>query len=252
MKLGCTSYVYPADIVSNVEKLADLVDDVELLIFEGADEDSLPSAEEIDRLGELSGSGGFSYTVHLPLDIDVCSKDRSFRSFSLRRAAQIADLTSPLKPYGYVLHLPGGETAEAGWTDAACAAGSEIFAACGGNLFVENLSSYSFNRLEPVFERSPVRLCLDIAHAHKAGDDWREIYLALRDKTGIVHFYMHDPDSDRHLGFQDAPPGFVPGVTGVLLSSGYEGVLTIEMFGQEDFFLSKKIVDSEIERWGKR
>ncbi|WP_462137055.1 cobamide remodeling phosphodiesterase CbiR [Candidatus Mycalebacterium sp.] len=252
MKLGCTSYVYPADIVSNVEKLAGLVDDIELLIFEGACDDSLPSAGEIDRLGEISRSGGFSYTVHLPLDIDVCSKDRNFRSFSLRRAAQIADLTAPLSPYGYVLHLPGGETAETGWTDAACAAASKIFAACGGNLFVENLASYPFNRLEPVFECSPARLCLDIAHAHKAGDDWKEIYLASGDKTGIVHFYMHDPDSGRHLGFQDAPPDFVSGVTGELLSSGYEGVLTIEMFGEEDFFPSKKIVDSEIEKWEKR
>lgn len=251
LKIGCTSYLYPADIITNVEKIAGLVDDIELLVFEGADERVLPTGAEVDRLAEISRNGGFSYTVHLPLDIDVCSEDRKFRSFSLKRAAHIADLTAPLSPYGYVLHLPGREKEESGWVDASCAAVSELCAACGGKLFVENLT-YPFRLLEPVFERSPARLCLDIGHARNAGDDWKEIYLAYGSKTGIVHFYVNDPGSGAHLGFQNAPPGFVSDTTRELLSSGYEGVLTIEMFGGEDFFPSKKIVDSEIENWRKR
>ena len=251
MKLGCTSYVYPADIVLNAKKLAGLVDDIELLIFEGMDREVLPTRAEIRSLFELSSQGGFSYTVHLPVDIDVCSPDKSFRSFSLDRVDEITDLTAPLIPRGFILHLPGGETGGESWTEAAVGSARDICRKCDGKLFVENLE-YSFEKLAPVFEQSGTLLCLDIGHAHRAGDSWKDIYRRFSDRTGVVHFYLHDRDSGRHLGFQDAPSGFVSDVMDTFLSDRYNGVLTIEMFGEQDFFKSKEIVKREIENWEKR
>ncbi len=251
MKIGCTSYIYPADIVSNVEKLGELVDDIELLIFEGAEKKSLPAPAEVRRLAGIASQSGVSYTVHLPLDLDVCSSDTDFRMFSNDRMEEIVDLFSPLNPYGFVLHLPGGETGNGEWTENAVGAARLLGGKCRGKLFVENLT-YPFRRLEPVFEQSDALVCLDIGHAQAAGDDWREIYGRFGEKVGVIHFYLRDRDSGRHLGIENSPRGFASGVVSALLSSRYEGILTIEMFCEKDFFSSKKIVEREIENWAER
>lgn len=251
MNLGCTSFVYPADYVSNAEKLAGLVDDIELLIFEGAERKSLPTRGEVRRLGETALRGGFSYTVHLPADLNVCSDDDAFRRFSVDRMEETACLTAPLNPRGFVLHLPGGERGGAEWTERALSAARHLGAVCGGKLFVENLA-YPFSRLEPVIERSDARLCLDIGHAERAGDCWKDIRRRFGEKIGIVHFYLHDANSGRHFGIQDAPRGFVSEVAGAFLSGGYDGVFTMEVFGEEDFFGSKEVMEREIKNWAKK
>ncbi len=55
MRLGTTSYIYPADIITNVRRLAGKVQDVELVIFE-LDEGSngLPDDDTIAELNALS------------------------------------------------------------------------------------------------------------------------------------------------------------------------------------------------------
>ena len=252
MRLGCTSYVYPDGLVSNAERLAGVADDIELLVFEGADRAVLPTRDEVlllARIAEEHGDG-FSYTVHLPLDLDVCAAEGRFREFSLDRMEEIASLTEPLSPEGFVLHLPGGEDGGDGWTVAALAAAERLSLLCAP-LFVENLK-YPFTRLEPVFADSKAMLCLDIGHALAAGDDWREIYGKFGQRTAAIHLYAPDKGSGRHLGLRNAPSGFVSGVTDTLLSSGYGGVLTIELFGEEEFFSSKEIVDAEMRNWAQR
>lgn len=244
--------MYPADIVTNAEKLAGFTDDIELLIFEGADRSKLPTRAQVRRLGEIALLHGFSYTVHLPVDVDVCSDNETFRRFSNDRIEEIVDLTAPLNPYGFVLHLPGGETEREKWTETACLAAQTVCGKCvDGKLFVENLT-YPFGRLKPVFERSDAMLCLDIGHAQKAGDSWKEIYREFGERIGVVHFYLCDPDSGRHFGVQNAPRGFVSDVADAFLSGGYEGIVTMEMFCETDFFESKKIMNREMEIWAKK
>jgi len=45
-KIGTTSFIYPAGYAQNVKMLGPYVDEIELLLFEGAP-DSLPSTQEI-------------------------------------------------------------------------------------------------------------------------------------------------------------------------------------------------------------
>lgn len=255
MRLGCTSYVYPAGLVPNVQRLAGLADDIELLVFEGADRAVLPTRAEISRLLEISGSAaaggrGFTYTVHLPLDINVCAEERDFREFSLDRAEEIMELAAPLRPRGFVLHLPGGDEGGDGWTCAAITAARRLRSRA--EIFIENLT-YPFEKLEPVFEGSDAMLCLDIGHALAAGDDWKDILRRFAGRTAAVHLYARDPaGSGRHLGLHKAPPGFVSEVLGALVSCGYGGVVTIELFSEEDFFISKDIVDREARVWAQK
>ncbi len=68
MRLGTTSYIYPADIITNVRRLAGKGQDVELVIFE-LDEGSsvLPDDDTIAELSSLGAEHDMTYTVHLPL-----------------------------------------------------------------------------------------------------------------------------------------------------------------------------------------
>ncbi len=53
-RLGTTSYIIPADILSNVRYLAGKVRDVELVLFDVDDGmNNLPSKEEIDELRRI-------------------------------------------------------------------------------------------------------------------------------------------------------------------------------------------------------
>jgi hypothetical protein len=79
-RLGCTSYVYPADILPNAEKTAPLFDDIEIVLFESVDAGNIPSLETVQRLSELSREHGTSYTVHLPIDKKAGSADAKERS----------------------------------------------------------------------------------------------------------------------------------------------------------------------------
>ncbi|MGH7910056.1 MAG: cobamide remodeling phosphodiesterase CbiR, partial [Thermodesulfobacteriota bacterium] len=106
MQIGTTSYIYPDDIIPNVKKLANLVEDIELVLFEGKDYSNLPSKEDVNALRKISDDTGTSFTVHLPIDLDICSRASEFRKFSLRRMIEIMKLTSSLNPRGYIIHLP--------------------------------------------------------------------------------------------------------------------------------------------------
>lgn len=66
-RLGTTSYVLPADILTNVRFLKNKVDVVQLILFEGR-ESNLPNASarvEIKRIGKDSG---LDYIIHFPID----------------------------------------------------------------------------------------------------------------------------------------------------------------------------------------
>jgi sugar phosphate isomerase/epimerase len=107
MRIGSTSYIYPADILPNVEQLAGTVDDIELVLFE-VDEygSNLPDADTIRRLRALAEEHGFTYTVHLPLDLRLAD-DGSPAHASLDKARRVIERTRALAPWGYVLHLNG-------------------------------------------------------------------------------------------------------------------------------------------------
>ena len=94
MRIGTTSYIYPDNIIPNAKKLCGLVDDIQLILFEGKEYSNLPTSEDIDVLSDISEQSGLTYTVHLPIDTDICSKDEEFRIFSVK-SSYIEQFTEP-------------------------------------------------------------------------------------------------------------------------------------------------------------
>ncbi len=269
MQIGTTSYIYPDDIIPNVKKLANLVDDIELVLFEGKDYSNLPSKEDVSALRKISVDTGTSFTVHLPIDLDICSRDSEFRKFSLKRMIEIMKLTSFLDPRGYIIHLPrmnfipDPEMNQSGvnrrnveyeekWILRTVRSLSEIFIEFGNeNVFIENLS-YPIKHILPIIEEFDFKLCLDISHALRCSDNWEEIFNNNLSRIKVIHFYGPEKDGEGHTGLQNAGRSFARSAVDKIMSSNFSGLLTLEVFGTEDFFESKRILEEEISTWGKR
>ena len=253
MKIGTTSYIYPDHIIPNVRKLVELVDDIELVLFEGKDYSNLPSRKDVNTLKQISLETGISYTVHLPIDLDICSRDSDLRKFSLNRMIEIMKLTYSLNPGGYIVHLPRREVeSEEMWASRTVRSLSEILLEFGNEkVCIENLS-YPIKHILPIIEEFDFKLCLDISHAMRCSDKWEEIYENNFDRIKVIHFYGPEIEGEGHTGLQRAESGFVKSVMDKILSSNFSGLLTLEVFGTEDFFESKKILDEEISSWQER
>lgn len=253
MQVGTTSYIYPDDIIPNVRKLVNFVDDIELVLFEGKDYSNLPSSDDIKTLSNISYDTGISYTVHLPIDLDICSKDGEFRRFSLKRMTEIMRLTSPLNPRGYIIHLPRREIeSEEMWVLRTVRSLSDIFIEFGNEVVLMENLSYPIKHILPILDEFDFKLCLDISHTFKCSDHWKDIFNSNFDRIKVIHFYGPEKGGEGHTGLQNAERKFVESVVDRVMSSNFSGLITLEVFGTEDFFESKRILEEEISAWEKR
>lgn len=242
-RLGSTSYVWPAGLVANVRRLGSLVDDVELVLFDLEDQSNLPDEETVAELQVLARAHDLTYTVHLPLDLNpACTA-------SLEKAGKVLDCTRELSPRAYVLHLDG--RAVEGDPDRATVArwrrgARQALRAVEGmvdepeRLCVENLENYSPEHLLPLLAETPASLCIDVGHLWLTGRDplaFLEAHLA---HTRVIH--LHGASQRDHQSLRRQGTGPVAAVLSLLAARLFDGVLTLEVFGREDFASSRALV----------
>ncbi|MDR3574537.1 MAG: cobamide remodeling phosphodiesterase CbiR [Anaerolineaceae bacterium] len=258
-RLGTTSYIIPDEILPNVRFLAGKVQDVELVLFEVDDgQNNLPDLQTIQTLWELSQNQDLSYTVHLPLDLRLGSNGDEQHD-SLIKAKHVIDRTRQLEPWAYVLHLDGREVRENPdqaalhrWLDQACRA-LEKTAELAGNpalLAVENLESYPLDFWEPVFARVPVSRCVDIGHLWLDHHDPIPYLEKALPRTRVIH--IHGIGERDHQSLTHVAPADLERVLNFLVDRKYAGVLTMELFGEDDFKSSLEAVSSILKRQENR
>lgn len=247
-RLGSTSYVYPGDLLYNVERLAGQVQDVELVLFETArGESNIPAPAEVKGLRAALAGGGLSVTVHLPADL-ACHPAR--RAQSLEQARRVIELTALLEPAAWVFHL---ETEGAGsqlWQDEGIRALEALMslAPAPHTLALENLESYSPDLLEPVFAALPIARTLDIGHLWKADIDPGPIVERWLPEARVVHLHgctAHDGRAHDHLSLACVPNEVLDPIIERLRT--FTGVLTLEVF-EDDFFTSRAALHAALER----
>ncbi|MBN1136684.1 MAG: sugar phosphate isomerase/epimerase [Anaerolineae bacterium] len=250
-RLGSTSYVWPADILPNVRKLGPLVDDVELVLFEVDDASNLPDEATVIELDHLARAYDLTYTAHLPLDLALAHPP------SLEKARKVIACTRALSPWGYVLHLDGrqvegdpGAATLARWRDDAVRVLETLVPLVGEprRLCVENLENYPPEHFLPLLEQVPVSLCIDVGHLWLTGCDALGFLGEHLVRTRVVH--LHGIGERDHQSLTHQGADLVAPVLDQLSNRGYEGVLTLEVFGREDFFASRALVAEIID--GKR
>lgn len=248
-RLGATSYVIADGLVANARYLADWVRDMQLVLFDlPGGPSNLPTDAEVVELAAIGRERKISYTVHL-LDDVWLGPERRLDHPSMERARQVIDLTRPLTPWAYVLHLDGrsvrsASTASAqlaSWQDD-CVRALEELAAWAGEpalLAVENLEGYPPEFVAPVTARAGVSRCVDVGHLWLDGHDPLPYLAANMERLRVVHLHGL-------VGGQDhqalAPTPQLAQVLALLTVQDFSGVVTLEVFGEEDFHSSLRAV----------
>jgi len=249
-RLGTTSYIIPDDILPNAHYLVGKVRDIELILFEVDDgPNNLPSTEVIEELLLIAQQHDMTYTVHLPLDLKLGENGSEYDQ-SLVKAKRVIDCTCGLNPWAYVLHLDGRSVRTStdeglirGWQDQSAHA-LELVAEWAGNaekLAVENLETYPLDFIQPVLDRIPVSRCVDIGHLWLDGHDPIPYLQAALPRTRVVHMHGIAERDHRSLAFMESEK--VREVWDELVRANYKGVLTLEMFSEEDFVSSLEVIE---------
>jgi sugar phosphate isomerase/epimerase len=253
-RLGAPSYVYPADVVPNVVRLAPHVDDVELLLFEVAEPRDLPAGRTIDRLRSLAEENGLTYTVHLPLDLELAASDDEARAASTATARSVIEATRGLDPWAFVVHVRG-EGAPAGascglaeWEDRATESLGALAEAAGDPeiLAVENLTCCPPAAVGALVERLPVSLCLDVGHVLKAGEDPVPILRENLARVRVVHLHAAADGRD-HLALGECDRALLRRLVERLTAAEFPGVVTVEVFAENPFFESVELLRTIVE-----
>lgn len=251
-RIGTTSYIIPDDILPNARYLAGQVRDIELVLFELDDGPSnLPDAALIEELNRLAGEHDLTYTVHLPLDLRLGAGGEE-QHVSLVKARRVIEATRALDPWAYVLHLDGrevrqgaGAQALAQWQGQSVRA-LELAASWAGDprlLAVENLEGYPLDFWEPVLERFPAGRCVDIGHLWRDGHDPLPSLGAWLDRARVIH--LHGIAARDHQSLAHMPRELRDPVLR-FLNEKYQGVLTLEIFGEEDLRTSLRAMEESL------
>jgi sugar phosphate isomerase/epimerase len=210
---------------------------------------NLPSMEVMEELSQIAHHQDVTYTVHLPLDLKL-GEDGSEQDQSLVKAKRVIDCTRGLDPWAYVLHLDGRSVRTStdlgliGRWQAQSARALEIVSEWAGGaekLAVENLETYPLDFIQPVLDRIPVSRCVDIGHLWLDGHDPIPYLRAALPRTRVVHIHGIAERDHRSLAFM--PYEKVSAVWNELIHSNYEGVLTLEIFSEEDFTSSLDVIE---------
>ena len=170
-RLGTTSYIYPGEILPNVELLSDVVDEIQLLLFEGQTHGNIPDPFTIERLNALAATKSVNYSIHLPLDVYPGHEDEEIRTESVRTIARIYLIGRALGSSCFVFHYtsrnpegrPFGDLEK--WRAQSRKSTVELLALGiePKHLCVENLS-YPYSWVQDLVEEYGLSKCIDIGH----------------------------------------------------------------------------------------
>jgi sugar phosphate isomerase/epimerase len=246
MRLGTTSYIYPADIITNVTRLAGKVSDVELVIFEADSDSNLPDGDVVERLLQLASDHSMTYTVHLPLYLGLPANLES-----LSKALRVVRATKELSPHAFIIHLDGNAEADSKelnqWVEDSCGVLQVLGDELGGmdRLCVENLDEQPPLMVSAVLNRLPVSCCVDVGHLWKQGLDPLPSLDLWLPRCRVVH--IHGVGRSDHKALSLMPEATLDPVIEVL-NDRFRGVLTLEVFSEKDFEESLAAFRAAMER----
>lgn len=240
-RLGATSYVFETDLVGNARQLARYADDVELVLFEsGTHGSNFPDADTVAQLNEIAAARDLTYTVHLPHDVNL--HDAVWRARNQRAIA----CTRALNPFAYVMHLDGRALLQdtspqnvARWQGDAERALREIISLVGDpqRVCVENVEAWNPAYFAEMVERLQTARCVDVGHLWlQQSDPLPELVTQLH-RTRVIH--LHGIAARDHASLAHTPHAQLAPVIQTLRRHAYAGVLTLEVFGESDFFTSR-------------
>ena len=245
-KIGTTSFIYPDSYVQNVKMLAPYLDEIELILFESAP-NSLPSNHEIKDLFSLTNEYDLSYNIHLPIDISLGASDISIRHFAIETIKQVMDLTAPLSPTTYTLHLPYEEIDFENerikrWKERAYHS-MEALCTSGINsriISIETLN-YPLEWVEEILIGFNLSVCMDLGHLILFGLDMKDVFDRYKNRTSIIHLHGANERRD-HQPLDLLSKSNLKTILKML--KRFKGVVSIEVFSYDHLNASLKYLES--------
>lgn len=230
-RLGTTSFIYPADYVSNVRQLAPLMDEIELLLLES---NHLPSHWEINELQALAQAHNITYNVHLPMDIDLGADNPTTCRQSVTSIAKAIDCVAPLHPTTQTLHLPFNHPQSdfgyvGQWQKRSMESLTWLLDATGvaaDQISIETLD-FSPDWLIPIVEMFDLSICVDVGHLILHGFDLKKVLDLFAARTTILHLHGVSAGKD-HLAVSHFAPDDFRTISHYLNS--FKGSVSIEVF----------------------
>jgi len=252
-KLATTSYIFPDHIVPNVASLAPFFDEIELVLFESADENNFPDKKQIEVLMDLSFHYGVNFNIHLPIDIFLGDKNEEVRSKGISIVRKVIERTRCLHPSVYILHFDRRNIKDQDeidiktWKSLIIRSAEEILenGMEPNRISIETLS-YPFEWIEDIIKKFGFSICLDIGHIMISGQNlqlYLERYLS---EVSIIHLHGFKNGTD-HLGIEQLPDPALQSILSYLRN--YHGIVSIEVFSIDDLKSSLAILE---EKWAKR
>ena len=232
------SYIYPADILENLDKLKYAVDEIELLLFEGSDFSNLPTETEIEKFNTIGHETKLRYNIHLPLDLDICAVDSSERAHAIERLNYIIALTTPLNPTTYTLHIYRKDRgAPEVWRKNIYDSLHQLLIE-PGKISIETLD-YDLREIDDILLDYGCGICLDIGHIIANGYDFAEIYHHFEQRVTIFHLHGVDLSTGKdHLALGNLPKEKLIEIGNLILNTKFNGTLSLEIFSLEHLIAS--------------
>lgn len=242
--IGTTSYVFPLEILPNVQRLKERVDDIELLLYESG---NIPSLEIIKELKELSQQFNFTYTVHLPLDLKLTDANMGIRKTSVEKIIAIIENTVCLDPYGYILHInPNAAFKDLSvWQKPVRKFIKKIvenISICSSAICIENID-YPLEVLDEIIAEFDLSVCLDIGHLIQYKFDIKKYFQKYIDKARVIHLYGVN-NSGLHGSLKKVDAEILKWVMGYINKMHYKGIVTLEVFSESDLNESLQVMKS--------
>lgn len=232
-RIGTTSYIYPEDILPNVRKLKGKIDDIELILFEDDNGGNIPPQKGLKELRRISREWDLTYTVHLPLDVDLSGVD------SAENVKGLVERLEVLDPYAYILHLNLPKKPEVNlrrWKGVVGESLKRIIdrrKAVARRMAVENLG-YSFSKVDSLILNNDLSVCVDIGHLITMGVDpiahCKKYFKMMR----VIHLHGVNGKKD-HISLKYLDGDLIRRLVDFLKVNAWHGVLTLEVFSQTDF-----------------
>ncbi len=248
-RLGTTSYIYPDNRIPNIKRIGPYLDEIELLLFQSISPDALPTESEIDELKILAQENDFSYNIHLPADVSMTDLDTQVAENAVESIFRVIELTAPLSPSTYTLHLPYDIEDRSAqmigkWRENAFNSVERLlFKGVESQKISVEVMNYPFGWIFPVVRDLDLSICLDLGHiidCHQSVSEMFEIY---GKKTTIMHLHGIKEGRD-HRAIDELPAYIEDEIIPIL--QVFSGVLSLEIFSYEDLYDSLKT----LERWG--
>ena len=247
-KISAPSFIYPDDYIPNVQMLGPFLDEIELLCFE-SHRSSLPSSATIRELESLAKEFRLTYNVHLPSDLDPGNPERKEQDRFVESILRVMDLTQPLGPTNYILHLPYNQSpiekiCDKAWQSriSGCLLRLKDSGIQSTALSIETLN-YPLEWIEQILREYDLRVCLDMGHLIVNHENIETTYHRFAGQTTMIHLHGVNNGKD-HLALDVFDQRWLDKIFSLLKQ--FTGTVSIEVFSFNHLLDSLAVLENNI------